>query len=98
VRRNVPPSAEIEDQIDQLLAVGVGVNGHRFLPTGGHRFSPVAAMFSPHWWPPSSPRWCGGSRGLDGAKAVGRSGIESPRRVQLSRGSTPSPAVAWASR
>ncbi len=27
------------------------VNGHRFLPSGGHRFSPRAAMFSPHWWP-----------------------------------------------
>src|SRR6202011_4558510 len=26
VRRTVPPSAEIEDQIDQLLAVGVGEN------------------------------------------------------------------------
>jgi len=45
VRRTVPPSAEIEDQIDQLLAVGVGENpreslssdrGHEKLPTGGH--------------------------------------------------------------
>ena len=27
------------------------VNGHRFLPKYGHRFSPPAAMFSPHWWP-----------------------------------------------
>src|SRR2546428_11397902 len=26
VRRTVPPSAEIEDQIDELLAVGVGEN------------------------------------------------------------------------
>jgi hypothetical protein len=26
VRRTVPPSAEIEDQIDQLLGVGVGEN------------------------------------------------------------------------
>ena len=26
MRRTVPPSAEIEDQIDQLLAVGVGEN------------------------------------------------------------------------
>ena len=26
MRRNVPPSTEIEDQIDQLLAVGVGEN------------------------------------------------------------------------
>jgi hypothetical protein len=26
VRRTVPPSAEIEDQIDRLLAVGVGEN------------------------------------------------------------------------
>lgn len=28
----------------------VDVNGHRFLPSGGHRFSPLAAMFSPRWW------------------------------------------------
>jgi hypothetical protein len=27
------------------------VNGHRVLPRGGHRFSPVAAMFSPRWRP-----------------------------------------------
>jgi len=27
------------------------VNGHRFLPKYGHRFSPPAAIFSPHWWP-----------------------------------------------
>ena len=32
-----------------------GVNGHRFLPTGGHRISPTAAMFSPHWRPCFSP-------------------------------------------
>jgi hypothetical protein len=27
------------------------VNGHRFLPMYGHRFSPPAAIFSPHWRP-----------------------------------------------
>jgi len=27
------------------------VNGHLFLPKYGHRFSPPAAIFSPHWWP-----------------------------------------------
>ncbi|MGH2878925.1 MAG: hypothetical protein ACRDK4_04865 [Solirubrobacteraceae bacterium] len=27
------------------------VNGRRFLPTDGHRFSPLVAIFSPHWWP-----------------------------------------------
>ena len=32
-----------------------GVNGHRFLPAGGHRFSPTAAIFSPHWWPSVLP-------------------------------------------
>jgi putative transposase len=31
VRRTLPPSAEIEDQIDQLLAVGVGENPRRSL-------------------------------------------------------------------
>jgi hypothetical protein len=31
------------------------VNGHRFLPSGGHRISPMAAMFSLHWWPSDLP-------------------------------------------
>jgi hypothetical protein len=31
VRRTVPPSAEIEEQIDQLLAVGVGENPRQSL-------------------------------------------------------------------
>ena len=31
------------------------VNGHRFLPGDGHRFSPVADMFSPRWWPAVLP-------------------------------------------
>jgi hypothetical protein len=31
--------------------VPAGVNGHRFLPMYGHRFSPPAAIFSPHWRP-----------------------------------------------
>jgi putative transposase len=31
VRRTVPPSAEIEEQIDQLLAVGVGENPRELL-------------------------------------------------------------------
>ena len=31
VRRTVPPSAEIEEQIDRLLAVGVGENPHKTL-------------------------------------------------------------------
>jgi hypothetical protein len=31
VRRTLPPSAEIEDQIDQLLAVGVGENPRQSL-------------------------------------------------------------------
>jgi hypothetical protein len=74
------------------------VNGHSVLPTGGHRFSPVAAIFSPHWWPSVLPGGQGVSRVLDGAEAVGRSGVKCPRRVQPARGLTPSPAVACASR
>src|SRR5215207_8727490 len=31
------------------------VNGHRFLPSGGHRISPTAAVVSPHWWPSDLP-------------------------------------------
>ncbi len=74
---------------EQQLKTGALVNGHRVLPTGGHRFSPVAAMFSPHWWPPVLPGGVGVSRGLDGAKAVGRSGIESPRRALAVQGLHP---------
>jgi hypothetical protein len=33
------------------------VNGHRVLPTGGHRMSPLAAMFFPHRWPRFLPAW-----------------------------------------
>jgi hypothetical protein len=31
------------------------VNGHLFLPIRGHRFSPLVAMVSPHWWPSNLP-------------------------------------------
>jgi hypothetical protein len=31
------------------------VNGHLFLPNRGHRFSPLVAMISPHWWPSNLP-------------------------------------------
>jgi hypothetical protein len=46
------------------------VNGRRVLPTGGHRFSPVAAMFSPHWWPRVLPVVWGfaGSRWSEGRR------------------------------
>jgi hypothetical protein len=36
-------------------AAGRSVNGHRFLASGGHRFSPAAAMFSPRWCPSVLP-------------------------------------------
>ena len=35
--------------------VSCRVNGHRFLPIRGHFFSPLVAMFSPHWWPLDLP-------------------------------------------
>ena len=35
--------------------VQLSVNGHLFLPDCGHQFSPLAAMFSPRWWPRISP-------------------------------------------
>jgi hypothetical protein len=48
------------------------VNGHRFLPSGGHRFSPTAAMVSPRWWPSVLPAQ-GAARGRrEAVKAVGR--------------------------
>ena len=62
------------------------VNGHLFLPAGGHQNSPLVAIESPRWWPSDLPS--GGA-------------IESPHAgcagVQVS-GLTPLPAVAWASR
>jgi hypothetical protein len=40
-----------------------GVNGHRFLPSCGRRFSPPAAVFSPRWWPSVLPiAWVRGRR------------------------------------
>jgi putative transposase len=38
VRRTVPPSAEIEQQIDGLLAVGVGENPREALSGAGESF------------------------------------------------------------
>jgi hypothetical protein len=67
------------------------VNAHRDFPIGGHFFSPLVAIFSPHWWPRSSPP----------VRVVEAGGHEAPRqlcsRFQV-RGLTPFPAVACASR
>jgi hypothetical protein len=49
------------------------VNGHRFLPSGGHRTSPPADMFSPRWWPSVLPA-LGERVGRRGAEPVGRGG------------------------
>ncbi len=46
---------------------GLFVNGHRFLPAGGHQNSPLVAIFSPRWWPSILPAWLGSD--LDGAEA-----------------------------
>src|SRR3954465_7054298 len=47
----------------ELTGVVAAVNGHRFLPNGGHRISPVADVFSPRWWPSGLPS-AAGARGL----------------------------------
>lgn len=39
-------------RVDSLL----DVNGHRFLPVGGHENCPVAVMRSARWWPWDLPR------------------------------------------
>ncbi|MDX6708489.1 MAG: hypothetical protein QOI48_4335, partial [Solirubrobacteraceae bacterium] len=31
------------------------VNGHRCLPSYGHRFSPLAVTLAPRWWPSVLP-------------------------------------------
>jgi hypothetical protein len=64
----VPPIGEIPANGCVLLRTGVlthdmTVNGHLFLPTRGHRFSPVVAIECPHSWPSFLPTWLG-SRGL----------------------------------
>jgi len=41
--------------VDWVVSGDQHVNGHRFLPKYGHRFSPPAAIVSPHWWPCFSP-------------------------------------------
>jgi uncharacterized protein len=41
--------------VDVTVLSSGPVNGHRFLPIGGHLFSPLMAMFSPRWWPRISP-------------------------------------------
>jgi len=98
--RSLPeePDTEYQFEYGPCTTPTTCVNGHSVLPTGGHRFSPVAAIFSPHWWPSVLPGGQGVSRVLDGAEAVGRSGVKCPRRVQPARGLTPSPAVACARR
>ena len=51
------------------------VNGHRFLPNCGHRFSPPAAMFSPRWWPSVLPiAWCAAVVAEPSAVGARRSG------------------------
>jgi hypothetical protein len=44
------------------------VNGHRFLPMGGHRDSPLAAIFSPQWRPSKFPTDSGLGRDADRAR------------------------------
>src|SRR5205085_10371861 len=70
------------------------VNGHRFLPSGGHRFSPLADTFSPRWWPSDLPSALS-SRSR--ARRARWSGGNALRECQV-RGITPLPAVACASR
>ncbi len=50
------------------LTLGISpVNGHLVLPNCGHRFSPLVAMVSPHWWPLNLPTvviaGCGSGQG-----------------------------------
>jgi hypothetical protein len=70
------------------------VNGHRFLPSGDHRFSPTAAMFSPRWWPSGLPSALS-ARSL---RPEAEGGAAIARCAPQARGVTPLPAVAWASR
>ena len=85
-------SALGDDGVETILAARsswgrrrAGVNGHRFLPTGGHLI--------PHWWPSFLP--------AGGHQISPPVAIVSPQqglgRVQV-RGFTPLPAVACASR
>jgi hypothetical protein len=37
------------------MAIGFSPLAATKFPTGGHRFSPLVAIGSPHWWPSSLP-------------------------------------------
>ena len=62
------------------------VNGHLFLPTGGHEI--------PHWWPSFLPA---GGHQMSPLVAIVSPHHGAGSRGQV-RGITPLPAVAWASR
>ena len=56
VQRDFEGSALCTDLLkEHRSSAEVCVNGHRELPIRGHFFSPLVAIFSPHWWPRSSP-------------------------------------------
>jgi hypothetical protein len=79
----MPKAFRFLDPQDALAGV---VNGHRFLPIGGH--------IIPHWWPSFLP--------TGGHRISPLMAIESPHRglgwSGQVRGFTPLPAVACASR
>ena len=81
---SVPTQSDepLAEEVDEGSVIAWAVNGHRFLPTGGHEI--------PHWWPSFLP--------AGGHRKSPLVAIESPHRVGCGsgqvRGITPLPAVA----
>ena len=70
-RRFFANHLDFQDQLDRWAQKANGrthVNGHRFLPTRGHRISPLAATTSPHWRPSELPTAPGCSRRSEGRR------------------------------
>ena len=103
MRRTVPPSAEIEEQIDELLAVGVGENPHQSLSELaklGARLIIQRAVedeFDAGWVAPAMTAAPTISAGCVTTRAALRNGFR-PRRVQTAEGelSVEIPEVAQA--
>jgi len=76
------------------------VNGHSVIPTGGHRFSPVAAICSPRWRPSFLPALVSQAGGQNLQVVIGLQDLSQARaRWAPTRptGSSPCSEPSWSS-